>query len=67
MTKEQKPFEYDEILAMCILCAGWATFITVEGKFKDEMEGRKMIEDKVREVVAIRWDAPDKKAIRIEL
>lgn len=62
-TKIKKSFEYDELFALAYLCAGWATLITVENKFKDEKEGRKMIEDKCREIISMRWDHPDKKAI----
>jgi hypothetical protein len=60
---EQKPFEYDELVAMCFLCAASALVIMQEGKYKDEIEGREMIEREVKKIIAIRWDHADKKVL----
>lgn len=61
--KEIKEFDYQELLAMCLLCAAHATLIIVDKKFKDEKEGRKMIEDECMRVIDIRWNHPNKKKI----
>ena len=64
MTEEQKPFEYMEILAICMMVATASLLILEKKKFKTKQEGRKMIENEIKNIVAIRWDAPDKKAIK---
>ena len=59
-TEVQKPFEYEELLAMCLLCAGHGVLIATQGTYKDEKEGREMIEEKVVEIINLRWNAADK-------
>lgn len=63
MTKEQKPFEYTELLVMCMMCATSAIIIALADDYKDEVEGRKMIEDEIKRIVSIGWERLDKKAI----
>lgn len=69
MTNDQlikKPFEYMELKAMCMMCAANAAMIFSfpdKYKFKDEVEGRKFLEGEIEKIIAIRWDAPEKKAL----
>lgn len=62
----EKPFEYLELKAMCILAATQALFLYdnfgTDG-FMDPKQGRLWLENKIEEIIRKRWDHPDKKAI----
>jgi len=47
------PMEEMELRACLMLATAKATFILIEGKFKDEKEGRKMMEESVEEIIEI--------------
>lgn len=55
MTDEKKTFEYEQLRALCMLCAAWAVLITVDKSFKNEIEGRILIENKVKELIDFAW------------
>lgn len=58
--KDERLFEYDELLAMGMLIAARTAAFIVFEKHKDQKEGRMAIEQIVTETIAIRWDAPGK-------
>lgn len=60
----KKLFSYEELWAVVYLAVGYATFITMDKEFKDEKERRRMIEENVKEIIAIWWNVPDKKEYR---
>jgi len=59
---EQKPFEYMELLAMCMLCSASALDIMLSQT--DPKQTRFDIEEMVKEIIATRWDHPDKQVIK---
>lgn len=61
---EEKPFEYIELKAMCLLCATYSAIYVAEGKFKDPFEGRKHIESEVERIINIHWLDPEKITIK---
>jgi hypothetical protein len=69
MNEEQKPFEYMELKAMCMLTAGYTALIfgTIDaGICDDEVKARKALEDQVDKLIKIRWDDPKKQSIKDE-
>jgi hypothetical protein len=60
---EKKPFQYDELRAMGMLCAAKAVYLAMDKKCKDETKGAKAIENAVTETIDIRWNDPDKGSI----
>lgn len=69
MTKKiEKPFKYDELLAMCLLCAGEAGLMIAQiqnedkknYKKGDEVKLRKNLEDKICKIIDMRWNDPNK-------
>jgi hypothetical protein len=63
MTKEQKPFEYMELVALCAVCCASVVRDITEGKQKGRNEIKIFIEDEIRRIVSIRWNDPEKKVI----
>lgn len=69
MSEEQKPFEYLELKAMCMLTAAYTAVIfgTIDaGICEDEEEARKALENEVDKLIKDRWDDPKKKSIKNE-
>jgi len=62
-----KPFEYDELLSMCMLAVAISTLITVNEEYKTSAEGREMIEKAVRETVDLRWNDSEKQETRLRV
>lgn len=60
MDKEQKLFSYDELKAMCLLCATQGLVIGVSNAMIDPIKGRKDIEKEVEEIINIRWNQESK-------
>lgn len=69
MPQEQKPFEYIELKAMCMMASAYTALIfgTIDaGMCDDEVKARKALEDQVDKLIKMRWDDPKKKSIKDE-
>ena len=64
MKKSQKPFEYDELFAMCYMCVAEYAIISMDPKLVNARKTRLLIEKRMKEIIDIRWDSPDKKEIK---
>ena len=60
--EEEKTFKYDELYALCLLCAANAVLITVQEKYTNEFQGREMIEKTIKELIELRWNISNEKA-----
>ena len=60
MKKVTKPFEYDELLAMCYLSAAKIVSVLFNAEHSDNDASRKLMDMEIKEKISTWWDDPEK-------
>lgn len=66
MPEEQKPFEYLEIKAICMMCVVTSAIIASDvkvGLIKDASLATRMIEKEIDKILDMKWSDPSKKVV----